>query len=227
MALHASKTDWAEPIVNDNHVFAQYISLGPGGKVLTSMETDTKMWFIVLSGELRVDIKGVPPFVATKDFIVQVPMRTPFSLETVGDQPSLRFEVRIESEPRTFPVGDNPTPPKAPAGYTTVKALDRGAPEQYSDTLKAYLDFQTEFVKAERSGDGAALFSSSQAAANSTLMRRRRASCCGRARCLHLALHQSLIQSMENNTWPSRLADVIVEVPRRRAPGMLRAEAPS
>jgi hypothetical protein len=27
---HAGKTDWAEPVVKDEDVFVQYISLGPG-----------------------------------------------------------------------------------------------------------------------------------------------------------------------------------------------------
>ena len=32
LAKHADKTDWAESVVKDEGVFAQYISLGPGKK---------------------------------------------------------------------------------------------------------------------------------------------------------------------------------------------------
>jgi hypothetical protein len=42
-------------------------------------------------GQIRFTIEGQEPFVATKGFLVQVPKRLVYSMETVGDRPSLRF----------------------------------------------------------------------------------------------------------------------------------------
>ena len=53
---------------------------------------DRTVW-VVWGGKIRFTIKGQQPFVATKGFLVQVPLRVPYSMETVGDEPSLRFEV--------------------------------------------------------------------------------------------------------------------------------------
>jgi mannose-6-phosphate isomerase-like protein (cupin superfamily) len=130
----------------------QYISLGPGKKTPTSLETDTLVWFIIKGGRARFNIQGQPPFVATKDFIVQVPKRTPWSMETVGDEPSLRLEVREAGYSTAFPVADNPAPPKAPPGYTYIKASIGGATVPYGDDLKPYLDFQKEIVQGQKSG---------------------------------------------------------------------------
>jgi len=150
LAAHKGQTDWAQPVIKDQWFLAQYISMGPGQKTRTEEESDTLIWFIVQSGQIRFTIKGVDPFVASKDFMVQVPMRTPFSMETVGDTPSVRFEVRTADNAPIFPVADNPTPPKAPPGYTTVKVDIGGAGgamgPSYSDTMKPYLDFDKDVV---------------------------------------------------------------------------------
>jgi mannose-6-phosphate isomerase-like protein (cupin superfamily) len=158
LAKHAAKTDWAEPVVRDEDVFVQYISLGPGKKTPTSLETDTLVWFIIKRGQARFLIQGQQPFVATKDFIVQVPKRTAYSVETVGDEPSLRLEVREAGYSTAFPVDDNPTPPKAPPGFTYIKAQVGGAPNPYSDAVKPYLDFQKEIVHGPPRPGGAPFF---------------------------------------------------------------------
>jgi mannose-6-phosphate isomerase-like protein (cupin superfamily) len=43
------------------------------------------MIFIVQSGAIRVTIEGTLPFTATKGFMVNVPARHIYALETVGD----------------------------------------------------------------------------------------------------------------------------------------------
>jgi mannose-6-phosphate isomerase-like protein (cupin superfamily) len=153
LAAHAGKGDWAEPVVRDTDVFVQYISMAPGGKTPVSQESDAKMWFVIQSGKAQVSIHGQEPFVATKDFIVQIPMRTAWNMETVGDEPSLRLEVRIQDDGPLFPVADNPAPPKAPPGYTAVKVRTGGAAGEYGEGVKPYLDFQTDFVQANKSGN--------------------------------------------------------------------------
>ena len=68
---------------------------------------------------MRVTIDGVEPFVASKGFLVQVPYRVPYSMETVGNEPSLRFEVAPAGETPSYPVSETPTPAK---GMKFIKA---------------------------------------------------------------------------------------------------------
>ena len=48
-----------------------------------------------MDGQIRFDIEGQDSLVAKKGSMVQVPAQTIFSMETIGDQPSLRFETNI------------------------------------------------------------------------------------------------------------------------------------
>src|SRR5437762_697763 len=84
VAAHKGQTDWAEPVMKDQWFLLQYISLGPGKKTPVSYASDTVRWFIIQSGQAKFTIQGQEPFVATQDFLVQIPMRTPYSIETVG-----------------------------------------------------------------------------------------------------------------------------------------------
>src|SRR6516225_833129 len=93
LAAHKGQANWAQPVVKDQWFDVQYISMRPGEKTPTSYQADTVIWFVVYSGQIRFTVKGHDPFVASKDFLVQLPMRTPYSMETVGDAPSVRLEV--------------------------------------------------------------------------------------------------------------------------------------
>lgn len=121
LAAHKGKANWAQPVVKDHWFNVDYVSMAPGQKTRTSYQADTVIWFVVYSGQIRFTVKGHDPFVAGKDFLVQVPMRTPFSMETVGNTPSVRLEIRVADSSTVYPVADNPTPPTAPPGYETVK----------------------------------------------------------------------------------------------------------
>ena len=66
----------------------------PGTKTKAKFYTDDRLVFIVQSGAIKVNISGYPEFTATKGFMVNVPFRHVYTLETIGNQPSLRFEVR-------------------------------------------------------------------------------------------------------------------------------------
>jgi mannose-6-phosphate isomerase-like protein (cupin superfamily) len=96
------------------------------------------MIFIVQSGALRVTIEGTLPFTATKGFMVNVPARHIYALETVGDAPSLRFEARQAGAPPLYPGSEEPTPYP---GRVYVKA--RGTPGAWADreTNPIYFDF--------------------------------------------------------------------------------------
>ena len=72
---------------------AKWIQMAPGEKTRTQFYGDDRTVWVVWGGKIRFTIKGQQPFIAEKGFLVQVPLRVPYSMETVGDEPSLRFEV--------------------------------------------------------------------------------------------------------------------------------------
>ena len=47
LARHKAQADWAETVVDDESLNAQWISLGPGRKTPRRMNGDTREWWIV------------------------------------------------------------------------------------------------------------------------------------------------------------------------------------
>jgi len=94
-AAHAGKSDWSQVVVDDDVLHGEWISSAPGTKTPKALHPDTRTFWIIQEGQIRFDIEGQEPFTASKGWIVQVPFQTFFSLETVGDKPSLRWEVNI------------------------------------------------------------------------------------------------------------------------------------
>src|SRR5262245_55190533 len=94
LARHKGQADWAETIVDDESLNAQWISMAPGKKTPRRMNGDTREWWIVQSGSLRFTVDGREPVVATKGVMVQVPYRTLYQIENVGTDAALRSERR-------------------------------------------------------------------------------------------------------------------------------------
>src|SRR6201985_1858900 len=151
LARHQGKSDWAETEVLTRDFIGQYISMGPGKKTKTLFWADDRIYWVVVSGQMRVTIDGVEPFVASKGFLVQVPYRVPYSMETVGNEPSLRFEVTPAGETPSYPVSETPTPAK---GMKFIKA-DYTGRGKYDDVNKPFVDFEKDIVAAGGKGGGA------------------------------------------------------------------------
>ena len=98
LAKHKGKTDWVETIVDDDTLHADYVAMGPGKSTPKRMNVDTREWWFIQDGQIRFTIDGQEPFVASKGYIVQVPYRTFYTMETVGGTPSLRFEVNVSNQ---------------------------------------------------------------------------------------------------------------------------------
>ena len=144
LAKHSGERSWQEDIVSDRDFVARYISMAPGEKTQTQFFADDRVFWIVQSGQLRVNIDGQAPILATKGFLVQVPYRTPYSMETVGSEPSLRFEVRGAQATPLYPISETPAP--APGKkYLKVSFTGRGS---YDELNKPYLDFNKDVVSA-------------------------------------------------------------------------------
>ena len=84
LAKHKGQADWVEPIVDDENLHADYISMGPGKSTPRRMNADTREWWVIQDGQVRFTIDGQQPFVASKGYLVQVPYRNMYTMETVG-----------------------------------------------------------------------------------------------------------------------------------------------
>ncbi|MGH9672374.1 MAG: cupin domain-containing protein [Bryobacteraceae bacterium] len=94
-AKHKGKQAWRELIVDDDHLRSEYVQAAPGGKVTPRLHPDTRAWWVVLSGQVRFEIEGQQPIVASRGSMVQVPMQTIYSFEVTGSEPALYFETGI------------------------------------------------------------------------------------------------------------------------------------
>jgi mannose-6-phosphate isomerase-like protein (cupin superfamily) len=150
-AQHAGQTSWTHTVVDDDLLKAEYVAMGPGERTPTRFYADNRAWWIVQDGQIRFEIDGQEPFVASKGFLVQVPYRVPFRMETVGDAPSLRFEVSVAGASLLYPVdaGDTPAPVD---GATFVPVLVRDRRGTYDERNPPYLDFLGEVVGGTRRG---------------------------------------------------------------------------
>ena len=137
LAKHKGQAEWTETIVDDDTLHADYISMAPGGKTLRRMNTDTREWWVIQDGQIRFTIDGQEPFVASKGFIVQVPYRTMYTLETIGDRPSLRFEVNVSRARKMYPLDVTPVP-VAGMEFVRSRVAGRGT---YDGTNKPFVDF--------------------------------------------------------------------------------------
>ena len=135
--MHKGQTDWTEPIVDDDNLNAAYISMGPGKKTPRRMNADTREWWVIQDGEIRFTIDGQEPFVASKGYLVQVPYRNMYSMETVGNRPSLRFEVNIAKARKMYPMDEKPVPVSG-FEFVPVRVPGKGT---YEEGNKPFVDF--------------------------------------------------------------------------------------
>ncbi len=149
MAAHKGEKSWVQPIVRDQDYSADYIQQAPGEKTKTQFWADDRVFWYIAAGQVRFTIQGQEPFTATKGFLVQVPFRTPYSLETVGSEPSVRFEVTRTNRTPLYPATgkDDAGPAPTAKGKTYVLASYNTKPDPYTETNKPFLDFWGDFVK--------------------------------------------------------------------------------
>lgn len=145
LAARKGEKNWVQPIVRDKDYAADYIQMAPGEKTKPLMYADDRTFFVVWGGQIRFTIQGQKPFVASKGFLVQVPFRTVFSMETVGDEPSLRFEVRRTGALPYYAIADGQTPPES-KGITYTKTSYRLSPDPYTAANVPYVDFFKDYV---------------------------------------------------------------------------------
>jgi len=152
MKAHANQKSWSQMVVRDaKGLTGTYIQDAPGIRSSRVMYSDTVIFFVVQAGQLRVNIEGLEPFIASKGFVVQVPSARFYDVETLGDAPSLRFEVTQTLAPAIYAENEKPAPRPGTAyvrtGYYT-------APTAYG-AKKPFIDFQKDIVEGGGRGGGA------------------------------------------------------------------------
>ena len=147
LAKHKGRQSWKEIVVHDNLFHGEYISMAPGEKTPRRFHQDHRIWWVVQDGQIRFTIEGQEPFVASKGFLVQVPKRLTYSLETVGDRPSLRFEVTNPDAHVMYPADETPTPVP---GVKYERARVASAKGSYDEANVPYIDYNLTIAGTQK-----------------------------------------------------------------------------
>jgi len=144
LAAHKGKQSWKQDVFLSRDYAGAWISMEPGEKTKTQFYADDRVFWVVQSGQMKVTIEGQEPFIASKHFLIQVPKRLQYSMETVGNEPSLRFEMRPAGEAPDYPLTETPTPVK---GVQYIKAVYSGHGEYDGKPNVPYVDFEKQIVQ--------------------------------------------------------------------------------
>ena len=137
-ARHKSDANWRDVIVDDGRLSGEYVFAAPGTSVGKRFHPDTREWFAVVEGEVRVSIEGQEPFTATRGSLVNIPRQTIYSLETIGDRPSLRWVVNVARAKTLYP--SDVQPPAPPSGTQWVPITINRRPAEYDQFNRPHLN---------------------------------------------------------------------------------------
>ena len=151
-AKHKGDAGWREVIVDDGRLTGEYVFAAPGTKVGRRLHPDTREWFAVVSGEVKVEIEGQAPFTATRGSLVNIPRQTIYSLETTGDAPSLRFIVNVARAKTLYPQEETPPLPASGTAWTTV-TVNRN-PGRYDEFNQPHLNIHEAAAKNAKYSGG-------------------------------------------------------------------------
>ncbi len=103
----------------------------------------------MVEGQVRVEIEGQTPFTATRGSLVNIPRQTIYSLETIGDQPSLRWIVNVARAKTLFAQDVKPdTAP--PPGMTWMPITVNRTPGQYDQFNQPHVNIHDAAAKNEK-----------------------------------------------------------------------------
>ena len=150
-ARHKGDANWRDVIIDDGRLTGEYVSAAPGAKQSKRFHPDTREWFAVVEGEVRVEIEGQEPFTATRGSLVNIPRQTMFALETIGDKPSLRWVVNVARAKTLYPRESDAQPVAAPPGGTAwVPVTVNRTPSQYDQFNQPHLNIHEAASKNDK-----------------------------------------------------------------------------
>jgi quercetin dioxygenase-like cupin family protein len=147
-AKHKGQPNWRELLVDDGRLTAEYYSAAPGTRVSRRFHPDTREWFAVVEGEVRVEIEGQEPFTASRGSLVNIPRQTIYAVETIGTSPSLRFTLNVAGAKTVFPQDVEPPPPSPGQQWMQVR-LNR-TPGRYDEFNQPHLNIHDAASKNEK-----------------------------------------------------------------------------
>lgn len=105
-AKNHGRTNWREKVIDDGNSLAYMIREAPGSRYERRLYADSPAWWAVLEGRIRFEIErpegGFETFEATRGSYVFAPERMLHSLEVVGQEPAIRFEVTLYAATPVF-----------------------------------------------------------------------------------------------------------------------------
>ena len=115
-AKHKGQANWSELVVDDKNNRAEVISSAPGSKVARHLHSDAPEYWVMQQGRIRFEIEDPPgkfqTFEAGTGALVFAPERHLHSLEVIGSEPAIRFQLALadstpvfESKPAETPKG--------------------------------------------------------------------------------------------------------------------------
>jgi mannose-6-phosphate isomerase-like protein (cupin superfamily) len=108
-AKHKGKSTWREPVIDDGNSVSFLVQEPAGTRHERRLYPDSAAWFVVFEGRVRFEIekpdRTFEVIDATKGSYIFVPERMLHSLEVVGGEPALRYEVT--AGPSSTPVYQN------------------------------------------------------------------------------------------------------------------------
>ncbi len=149
-ATHKAEANWSQVIVDDDKLRAEFISVAPGAGVSPRFHPDTRTWWAILEGQMRVSIEGQEPFLATKGAMVQAPRQTVFSMENTGSGPAVRYEVNVAGATTFYPGGAKP--PAVP-GFEFIPVVLRRTPGPWGHGNLPHLSLSEVAEHYRASGD--------------------------------------------------------------------------
>jgi len=148
---HKGQASWQEVIVDDGRLMAGYVSAAPGTRMSRRFHPDTREWFAVVEGEVRVEIEGQEPFTATRGSLVNIPRQTIYTVETLGTAPSLRFTLNVSGAKTVYP--QDVEPPAAPGTAWTQVRINR-TPGLYDQFNQPHLNIHAAAAANEKYSGG-------------------------------------------------------------------------
>ena len=147
-AKHRGQTSWTEALFDDGRLMAHYVAAAAGTAQGPRFHPDTREWFAVLEGEVRVEIEGQAPLVATRGSLVNIPRQTVYTVTTTGSAPSLRFVLNVAGA-KTYFVADSSTPPvqAPPAGAGWMQTTINRNPGRYDEFNSPHVNIHDEGAK--------------------------------------------------------------------------------
>ena len=151
-AKHKGQPNWHEVVVDDGRLTAEYFSAAPGTKLSRRFHPDTREWFAVVEGEVRVEIEGQEPFTGVRGSLINIPRQTLYSIETIGTTPSLRFPLNVSGAKTVYPK-DVEAPAPAPGTAWTEARINR-TPGRYDEFNSPHLNIHAAAAKDEKYSGG-------------------------------------------------------------------------